>query len=210
MHTRELLLANRQPQTTIGVLTERELLLHDIFADGKRTLRSLLLPLDAAEPGELLAFLWQAELNMVWVMPTTRWSQTMTDTWFRSVESQWTVIVRSASQEPDRPLSVLLWPKGNSRPTARQLVLAFPEQARWGWQLADATSLLATVTYLERVLARSVSDGPELLAHQLLTDLTANSSSTPWRRSPPMERAHCDEPADAAIPPEEQMCHLAW
>src|SRR5690349_24212476 len=100
MHTREQPLANRQSQTTIGVLTERELVLQHLFAQGKYTLRSLLLPPDAADPGELLGFLWQAELSVVWVMPSTRWSQTLTSAWFQSLQSQWAVIVRSDSQEP--------------------------------------------------------------------------------------------------------------
>lgn len=161
---------------------EHELLLHDIFADGKRALRTLLLPIDTAKAGELLAFLWQTEMSTVWVMPKTRWSQTLTRSWFQSVESQWTVIVRSTSPGLGRPLSVLLWPKNEQR-TNRQLVFAFPEHAGWGWQLADATSLLATASYLERVLAHPVSDGPALLAQQLLSDLTSNSSSTSGKHS---------------------------
>ncbi len=184
---------------------EHELLLHDLFADGKRTLRTLLLPIDAAEAGELLAFLWQTEISTLWVMPRTRWSQTLTHSWFQSAESQWTVIVRSTSPELGQPLSVLLLPKSDQR-LSRHLVFAFPEHAGWGWQLADATSLLATISYLERVLEHPVSDGPALLAEQLLSELITNSTSTLGKHSSSQEQER--DLASAIL--DERARDLAW
>lgn len=204
MRTKALLGANRQPQTTVGVLTEQELLCYDTFADGKRLLRSVLLPLDIIVQGDLLAFLWQAELQTVWVMPSTRWSRTLTRSWFQSRERQWMVLPRCASQEPDRLLSVLLWPTDSRQRATRQLLVAFPAAAGWAWQLADETSLLATLTYLERVVARPLSNGPASLAGQLLTDLVTPVPSTPIKRA-----VDCEPHADV-ISPEKPKRHLSW
>jgi len=92
MYTNTLPVVDRQPQTTVGVLTEQELLCYDTFADGKHLLRSVLLPLDVTAQGDLLAFLWQADLQTVWVMPSSRWSRTSTRSWFASQERQWVVL----------------------------------------------------------------------------------------------------------------------
>jgi len=52
--------------------------------------------------------------------------------------------------------------------------------------LPDARSLLATVTYLDQTLARPVIDSPDLVAHQLLTDLTLDQPAS-WLRSSPVD-----------------------
>jgi hypothetical protein len=60
---------------TRGVLTESEVLLLGVV-QGKRALRSLLLPPDSSELSGLLEQLWQAGLSEVWVMPATTLSRT--------------------------------------------------------------------------------------------------------------------------------------
>src|SRR6266487_507833 len=171
-------------QTTIGVLTEGEVLRVEIV-QGRRTLRSILLPLAEDGPQSVLETLWQAGLTEVWVMPTTRLSKQMTRTWLEQANATWTVIVRA--NEPTQPVSALLWPKGNRR-EERRLALAFPEHAGWNWELSDATGLLATVTYIQQALERTIIDTPELVARQLLTELTSNQSMASLRSSTQEQR----------------------
>ncbi len=173
-------------QTTIGVLTEGEVLRVEIV-QGRRTLRSILLPLAEDGPQSVLETLWQAGLTEVWVMPTTRLSKQMTRTWLEQANATWTVIVRA--NEPTQPVSALLWPKGNRR-EERRLALAFPEHAGWNWELSDATGLLATVTYIQQALERTIIDTPELVARQLLTELTSNQSMAS-KRHPRKSSAIC-------------------
>ncbi len=203
MRTNALLAANRQPQTTVGVLTEQELLCYDTFADGKHQLRSVLLPLDVTAQGDLLAFLWNHELHAVWVMPATRWSRTLTRSWFQSQERKWMVLPRGAPQESEQLHTVLLWPSDGRPLSGRQLLMAFPEAAGWTWHLTDGTSLLATLTYLERVLGRPVSDGPTSLAGQLLTDLIPSGAFTP------LKQETWDESA-TPLSSDTTTCHLNW
>ena len=67
--------------TTIGVLTDTEVLLVDMV-QGKRVLRSILLPPGMSDPRGLLEQVWQIGLAEVWVMPATTLSRTVTSTWF--------------------------------------------------------------------------------------------------------------------------------
>src|SRR6266849_1465091 len=140
---------------TIGVLNDTEVLLVGVF-QGKHVLRSILLPPDASELRGLLEFLWQAGLTSAWVMPGSTLSRIATCAWFEQASLHWVVVTHPAPNEPTRPISALLWPKGSSQWEARRLTFIFPERAEWDWALSDAKSLLATVTYLEQVLARSV------------------------------------------------------
>ena len=204
MHTHALQVTNQQPQTTVGVLTEQELFCYETFADGKHLLRSVLLPLDVTAQGDLLAFLWHNDVQTVWLMPSTRWSRTLTRSWFASRERQWVVLPRCAPQEPERLFSVLLWPTDTRHLAGRQLLMVFPEAAGWAWNVVDATSLLATLTYLERVVGRPVSDGPLSLVGQLLTDLV---SSVP---SPPFEQTVSGEVHASAISSEKVHRSLSW
>jgi hypothetical protein len=171
------------PKTTIGVLTESEVLLVEAVG-GKRVLRSLLLPTEASDLSGLVEALWQAELSEVWVLPTTTLSHTVTCAWFEQAHSHWTTVVRPAPGNPVRPGCALLWPREGSLRPGRRLTLVFPEHADWGWVLPDAKSLLATVTYLDQVLGRTVTDAPELVAHQLLTEQTLDQPLTALRSSP--------------------------
>ena len=169
--------------TVMGILMDNELLLLEAV-QGKRVLRSLQLPTDVSEPGRLLKYLWDAGLDSAWVMPATTLSRIATCSWLEQASSRWVVSVHPDPQEPTRPIRALLWPRERNQRQARRLVLAFPEYAGWGWELTDARSLLATVSYLHQVLSRSVTDSPDLLAHALLTDLTRDAAISPLGSSP--------------------------
>ena len=165
----------------IGVLTDTEVLLIDIV-QGKRVLRSNLLPLDADKLNVLIEYLWQLELSEVWILPATTLSQTATCAWFQGFNGSWVAIVHPNPSAPDRPMCAFLLPKGYGQQEARRFTFVFPEHAGWGWVLPDAKSLLATVTYLDQTIARPIIDSPDLVAHQLLTDLTLDQP-TSWVRS---------------------------
>src|SRR6266702_4421495 len=169
--------------TAMGILMDSELLLLEAV-QGKRVLRSLQLPADVSEPGGLLEYLWDAGLHSAWVMPATTRSRTATCSWLEQASNRWVVSVHPDPQEPTRPISALLWPRERNQGEARRLALAFPEYAGWGWELTDARSLLATVSYLDQVLTRSVNDSPDLLAHALLPDLTRDAAISPLDSSP--------------------------
>jgi hypothetical protein len=160
--------------SVMGILKDNELLLLEVV-QGKRVLRSLQLPTDVSEPDRLLKDLWGTGLDSVWVMPATTLSRIATCSWLEQASSRWVVRVHPDPQEPSRPIQAQLWPREHTQRQARRLVLAFPEYARWDWELTDARSLLATVSYLEQVLTRSVTGPPELLAHALLKDLTRDA-----------------------------------
>jgi hypothetical protein len=208
MIKRDTLHAIMNPRTTIGVLTETEVLQLAIV-QGKRVLRSLRLPRYASEVSGLVKSLWQADLTEVWVMSATTLSQTVTCVWFEQVHPHWTTVVHPAPGNPDRPACVLLWPSEGSPHTGRRLALVFPEHDGWGWVLPDAKSLLASVTYLDQVLGRTVADAPELVAHQLLTELTADQPTTSLRASQ-LELPHLPT-SDGVSPPILQSAReFAW
>src|ERR671922_982326 len=79
-------------QNTIGVLTDNEVLLVDIV-QGKRVLRSNLLPPDVSELSRLLELVWQAGLTELWVMPATTLSRTATCALFEQVNGPWVAVV---------------------------------------------------------------------------------------------------------------------
>jgi hypothetical protein len=169
--------------TVMGILMDNELLLLEAV-QGKRVLRSLQLPADVSEPGRLLKYLWDAGLDSAWVMPATTRSRTVTCSWLEQASNRWVVRVHPDPQEPTRPIRALLRPREGNPGEARRLALAFPEHAGWGWELTDARSLLATVSYLEQVLTRSVTDSPDELSHALLGDLTHDAAVSPLDSSP--------------------------
>ena len=92
-------------------------------------------------------------------MPATTLSRSATCSWLEQASSRWEVRVQPDPQEPSRPIRAQLWPREHNQRQARRLVLAFPEHAGWGWELTDARSLLATVSYLDQVLSQ-VGDRP--------------------------------------------------
>jgi hypothetical protein len=192
----------------IGVLTGTEVLLVEA-AQGKSVLRSILLPPEIDEPSGLLEHLWQLGLTSVWVMPATTLSRTATCAWFEQFNGRWVAVVHPHPSEPDRPLCALLWPKGSGLREARRLTFVFPEYAGWDWELPDARTLLATVTYLDQTLARSVNDSPDLVAHQLLTDLTSDQAVS-WLRSSPVNLHNLPAKDEASIPVTESAPDLVW
>jgi hypothetical protein len=192
----------------IGVLTNTEVLLVDIV-QGKRVLRSNLLPLDGDKLSVLLEYLWQLGLSEAWILPATTLSQTATCALFEEIKGPWITVVHPNPSEPDRPLCVLLLPKGKGQREARQLTIVFPEYAGWSWVLPDARSLLATVTYLDQTLARPVIDSPDLVAHQLLTDLTLDQS-TLWLRSAPIDLHNLHSRDGATLSMMESIHDFVW
>ncbi|HEY1348941.1 MAG TPA: hypothetical protein VGF67_04875 [Ktedonobacteraceae bacterium] len=166
----------------VGVLSDSEVLLLGVVR-GRRALRSLFVPPDLSEPHALCAFLWEEELRSVWVMPDTSLSRNASEDWLAQVRQHWAVVTH-VGPEPARPACIFLWPKqSNARPgeprQARRLALVFPQHAGWKWKLSDPRSLLASVTYLEQVLARPLTDAPDLLAQQLLSELLPHNPSSP-------------------------------
>src|SRR5436189_5882857 len=83
---------------TIGVLTDTEVLLVDVV-QGKRVLRSILLPPDVSELSGLLEHLWQAALTEVWILPATTIARTATCAWFEQVNSHWIAVVHPDPRE---------------------------------------------------------------------------------------------------------------
>ena len=169
-------------QPILGVITDTEMLLIEEVS-GKRVMRSLLLPLEVKGWSELLDFLWQTGLSAVWVMPTTTLSRGVTCSQFEQAGGRWSMVVHSDPDEPLKPTCVLYWPKESSQHEARRLAVSFPEYAGWGWRLADMKSLLATVTYLDQAVGRHVLDAPNLVAHQVLADLTRDQPISQMRAS---------------------------
>lgn len=174
-------LNNSQP--TVGVLTDSEVLLVDVV-ENKRVLRSLLLPADTNNLNGLLEYVWQAELSAIWVLPGSTFSRTITSSYLEQTRPSWNIVTHTHPRDPSKLTSALLWPRTRNQHISRRLVLAFPENAGWNWELSDARSLLATVTYLDQVLGRSLFDAPNLVAHQLLTELTSEQSSSLPHSSP--------------------------
>ena len=192
----------------MGIMMDNELLLLEVV-QGKRVLRSLQLPADVSEPGSLLEYLWDAGLHSAWVMPATTRSRTATCSWLEQASNRWVVRVHPDPQEPTRPISALLWPRERNQGEARRLALAFPEYAGWGWELTDARSLLATVSYLDQVLARSVTGSPDLLAHELLNDLTPDAADSP-RGSAPIDLYGLSDGGATPVPLRDCARDVVW
>ena len=208
MTTRTVSASSSSPNT-IGALSETEVLFVSLF-QGRRVLRSLRIPSDISDPSELLEFFWQTALSSIWIMPGTRLSRLATCAWFEQAHSNWVVVAHSAPHNPTRPSCVLFWPRGNSQwEDARRLTFVFPEYAGWNWALPDARGLLATVTYLDQVLARPLIDAPELIAHQLLTELT-NDQPPAFLHVPRADERLMSIQDGTPIPLMEQARDLVW
>lgn len=166
-----------------GVLSDQELLLSE-EVQGKRVLHSMLLQSGSGDIGGLLEQLWHAEVSTVWVMPQTRMAQTVSCAKLEEARSEWTMLIHADPHDASRPVCAWFWSGGNGEQAGRRMALAFPGQAGWGWRVTDTTGLLATVTYLDQILARPVVDHPDRLALQLLTELTRDQSLRQLRSSP--------------------------
>jgi hypothetical protein len=193
---------------TIGVLSDTEVLVVGVV-QGKRALRSILVPPDVSELSGLLELLWEQGLSSVWILPGTTLSRITTCAWFEQASQNWVAVTHSDPHEPTKPTCAFLWPKGSGQGEARRLTFVFPEYAGWNWVLPDARSLLATVTYLEQVLARPVIDTPDLVAHQLLTDLTRDQPPS-WLRSSPTDLHTLLSRDGTTIPMMERGQELSW
>jgi hypothetical protein len=212
-HTSESMITRAQTASsrnsnTIGVLNDTEVLLVGV-RQGKSVLHSILVPSDVSELGGLLEFIWQERLTSVWVMPGTTLSRSATCAWLEQASHLWVVVTHPDPHAPTRPICAVLWPKGSGQREVRRLTFIFPEYAGWGWVLPDARSLLATVTYLEQALARPVIDSPDLVAHQLLTDLTFDHPSS-WLRSASVDLHDLSRSDGSTIPVTESVRDIAW
>lgn len=89
------------------------------------------------------------------------------------------------------------------------MVHRLPEYAGWDWTLPDARSLLASVTYLEQVLARPILDAPELVARQLLTEFTRDQPPA-FLPVPQGDALLVSRQGEIPVPMLEQARDLAW
>lgn len=201
---KKVAVTNTSVSATVGVLTDGEALLADVV-QGRRVPRSIPLSSAGSHADRLLEQLWQSGLSTLWVMPGSNMARALTCAWFEQAASHWVVVVHPDRQEPAHPLSVLLWPRGGGQREARRLTLVFPEHAGWNWKLSDPMSLLATVTYLDQALARPVVDAPDLVAHQLLADLTLGQP-TPA----PLDLSTLNSNDGAQLPTMGSAGEVAW
>src|SRR2546421_3385377 len=173
------------PNTISGVLTDTDFLLLGA-AGGKRTLQSIPVPPQVNNLGTLFQQAVLAGLSLLWVMPGSKFSRDLSRPLLEEVNSVWEVTVTSSQLDPQRPVYAQVWRK---LPAGRQgpiLSLTFPEYAGWNWQLPDAATLLATLTYLEHTLGTSVSYSPRQLALDLLKSMTIDANPS-WTRPPTID-----------------------
>ena len=135
----------------LGVLSDTQLLLVG-RQEGKRAVQSLPLSTEGPDFPALVQQAVRAGLSRVWVLPGTRVSHELNSAFLEQVSRVWEVEVSASPLDPTHPVCASIYRK---LPIGRQgpvLSLLFPEYERWGWQLPDALTLLATITYLEQVL----------------------------------------------------------
>lgn len=168
------------PNTILGVLTDTDFLLVGTEG-GKRALQSIPVPPEMSDLGTLFRDAVQAGLTSVWVMPGTKLSREASCSFLEQADSVWEVVASASQLDPARPLCASVWRKVRGGRQGPLLSLTFPEYGRWGWLLPDATTLLATVTYLEQTLGVPVNCSPEQLALELLKGLTIETDVS-WTR----------------------------
>lgn len=186
------------PNAISGILTDTDFLLLS-SAGGKRTLQSIPIPPQRNNLSILFQQAVLAGLSYVWVMPGTRFSRDVSRSLLEEVNSVWEVTTTPSQLDPARPVYAQVWRK---LPAGRQgpiLSLAFPEYAGWDWQLPDAATLLATLTYLEHMLGTSVSYSSEQLALDLLKGLVIEANPS-WT-CPPTIDLHTLHTRDGQIVP---------
>src|SRR5947209_9063573 len=151
----------------LGVLSDTQLLLVG-RQEGKRAVQSLPLSTEGPDFPALVQQAVRAGLSRVWVLPGTRVSHELNSAFLEQASRVWEVEVSASPLDPTHPIFASIYRK---LPIGRQgpvLSLLFPEYGRWGWQLPDALTLLATITYLEQVLDVVVPCSPEQLPPHLL------------------------------------------
>ena len=196
------------PHTISGILTDTEFLLLSA-AGGKKTLQSIQIPPQISNLGTLFQQAVLAGLSSVWVMPGTRFSRDISRSLLEEVNSVWEVVATSSQLDPTRPVYAEVWRK---LPAGRQgpiLSLTFPEYAGWGWQLPDAATLLATLTYLEHTLGTSVSYSPEQLALDLLKGLVIEAKPS-WTCPPTIDLYTLPTHDGQIVPIRESAQPVMW
>ena len=186
------------PNTTLGVLTDTDFLLVGMEG-GKSALQSIPVLSDMSELGTLFRHAVQVGLTSVWVMPGTKLSREVSCSFLEQTDSVWEVVTTASQLDPARPLCASVWRKVGTGRQGPILALTFPEYGRWGWLLPDATTLLATVTYLGQTLGMPVSCSPEQLALDLFKGLTSGTDAS-WTR-PPTVDLHTLPSSDGQIVP---------
>ena len=157
--------------TILGVLTDTDFTLVGT-AGGKRALQSIPTPPQTSDWSSLFRQAVQAGLTSVWVLPGSRFSREASRSSLEQADSVWEVVATYSQLDLERPVCASIWRKLRSGRQGPVLSLTFPEYGGWGWQLPDATTLLATVTYVEHALGISLNCSPEQLALDLLKSLT--------------------------------------
>lgn len=174
--------------TGIGVLTDIGIQYVEELSK-KRVMRTLpLLPFEHTA-SRLFEQVWEVGLSEIWIQPGSRWASLADSAWTAQAKEHWEFFVRPDQRESARPYAIMVWPKQRTVAHGRRMTFMLAEPAVWNWQLSDATSLLATVTYVRQALGRPILDPPDLLAHQLLRDLTHDT---------PLAQGHASK---AALPP---------
>lgn len=196
------------PNTIFAVLTDTELLLVGTAGE-KRALQSISLPPQLSDLGSLIQRAVQAGLTSVWVMPGTRWSRDANCSLLKQVDRVWEVVASPSPLDPARPLCALVWRKLPAGRHGPLLSFMFPEHGQWGWRLPDATTLLATVTYLEHVLGVPLSCSPEQLALDLLTRLTLEQHAA-WTRPSGVDLSSLPTSDGHTVPILESAREVVW
>jgi hypothetical protein len=119
------------------------------------------------------------------------------------------VLIHTDPQEASTPVCAWFWPSSAQEQSSRRLALAFPQHAGWGWTHPDATSLLATVTYLDQILARPVVEAPDRLALQVLVEGTKDQGMTQLR-SCPVDLTSLQYADDTPVPWQASAQEVHW
>jgi hypothetical protein len=168
------------PNSMLGVLTDTDFI-QVSTAGGKRVLQSIPVPAEMSDLSALFLHAVQTGLTSVWAMPGSRFSCEATCSLLEQNDSVWEVVARPGPLDPTRPACACVWRKVGAGRQGPILSLVFPEYGGWRWQLPDASTLLATVTYVEHALGMPARCSLEQLALDLLKGLTVEADAS-WTR----------------------------
>src|SRR5437764_542342 len=196
------------PNTIQGALTDTDFTLVGMVG-GKRALQSIPVPPQMSDWSTLFTHAVQAGLTSVWVLPGSRFSREVSRSSLEQVDSVWEVVATYSQLDPARPLCATVWRKLRSGRQGPVLSLTFPEYGGWEWQLPDATTLLATVTYVELALGIPVNCSPEQLALDLLKSLTIETDVS-WTRLPTVDLRNLPTSDGQTLPILESARPVVW
>jgi hypothetical protein len=196
------------PKTTLGVLTDTHLVLLGMVGE-KRTLQSIPITPQLSDLGPLIQQAVLAGLTSVWVMPGTTFSHAVSYDLLERGDGVWEVVVNASRLDPSRPAGACVWRKVDAGRQGPLLLLTFPAYGGWDWQLPDAPTLLATVTYLEHALGVSVNGSPAQLARDLLTGGTV-ATDAGWTGAPTVDLPTLSTADGQALPILESAQQLVW